>query len=139
MNNNVFILIFSLLLGSCILLQSRDSIAQDFEPEKFNPAQFEEYERQLNALLKTRRDEEKTFVKEVVDKIRKGKIPSKLVSTSYKWVANRRPTTNYPFVYFERVLRLQAKKIKIEKEVPAFDYNIYRSRAKRVRTADLIK
>lgn len=139
MNNKVVILSVGLLAICFVSLFSNVSIAQDFLPEKFSPAQFEEYERQLNALLKTRRDEEKAFVKEVVVKIRKGKLPSKLVSTSYKWVANRRPTTNYPFVYFERVLRLQAKKLKIEGEIPPFDYDIYKSRAKRVRTTDVIK
>ena len=34
----------------------------DFLPESFTNAQFVEYERKLNALLKTRADEEKKFV-----------------------------------------------------------------------------
>ena len=38
------------------------STADDYDPAKFNPAQFVEYERQLNAILKTRRDEEKQFI-----------------------------------------------------------------------------
>lgn len=88
-------------------------------------ARFIEYERQLNAMLKTRRDEEKLFVAEVVNQIRLKKIPSKLVSTSFEWVRNKRPDTKYPFVYFERVLRLQAKRLQLGQEIPKFNYRIY--------------
>ncbi|MEL7496266.1 MAG: hypothetical protein AAFN77_01560 [Planctomycetota bacterium] len=89
-------------------------------------ARFTEYERQLNAILKTRRDEEKIFVRDVVNQVRVGKIPTKLVSTSFDWVNKKRPGTKYPFIYFEKVLRLQAQQLKIENEVPAFDFSIYR-------------
>lgn len=88
-------------------------------------AQFLEYERQLNAMLKTRRDEEKEFVGLVVNQIRLGRIPSKLASTSFEWVRNKRPTTKYPFIYFERVLRLQAERLELEDEIPLFDLSIY--------------
>lgn len=88
-------------------------------------AQFIEFERQLNAMLKTRRDEEKQFVGQVVNQIRLGLIPSKLVSTSFEWVRNKRPTTKYPFVYFERVLRLQAGRLGLASEIPPFDFSIY--------------
>ena len=53
---------------------------------------FIEFERQLNAMLKTRREEEKQFVGLVVNQIRLGLIPSKLVSTSFEWV--RKQTTD---------------------------------------------
>ena len=86
-----------------------------------------EYERKLNAILKTRFDAEKKFVADVVDQVELEKIPSKLVSTSFDWVRKKRPTTNYPFVYFERVLRLQAERVGLEDEIPPFDYNTYRS------------
>ena len=101
--------------------------ADDFDPSQFNPAQFDEYERQLNALLLTRRDEEKEFIGKVVLQVREGKIPSKLVQTSYQWIRNERPNTNYPFIYFEKVLRLQAGKLKLEDDIPPFDFSIYKS------------
>ena len=88
-------------------------------------AQFIEFERQLNAILKTRRAEEKEFVGQVVNQIRLGLIPSRLVTTSFEWVRNKRPTTKYPFIYFERVLRLQAERLGMEDEIPAFDFSIY--------------
>ncbi|MDG1873918.1 MAG: hypothetical protein P8J27_08400 [Mariniblastus sp.] len=103
------------------------SLGDEYGTATFSPEQFVEYEQQLNAILKTRRDEEKEFVSRVVRQVRLGKIPSKLVSTSYGWVRNKRPNTNYPFIYFEKVLRLQAKAVKLEAEIPPFDLSIYRS------------
>lgn len=101
---------------------------QTLQPERFNAAQFEDYEKKLNAILKTRRDEEKAFVKAVVEKVKTGKLPSKLIQTSFQWVRNKRPNTKYPFIYFERVLRIQATKVGFRAEVPAFDYGIYSQR-----------
>ena len=89
-------------------------------------ARFAEYERQLNAILKTRRDEERIFVAQIVSQVRDGKIPSKLVSTSFDWVHKKRPGTKYPFIYFEKIIRLQARQLEIQKEIPPFDFSIYR-------------
>lgn len=111
----------------CVSMFSTAAIADEYGTATFTPEQFVEYEQQLNAILKTRRDEEKEFVSQVVRQVRLGKIPSKLVSTSYGWVRNKRPNTNYPFIYFEKVLRLQAKTVKLDKEIPRFDLTIYRS------------
>ena len=100
--------------------------AQDFSPPPDSSnARYELYERQLNAILKTRRDEEKLFVKQVVDQVKKNRLPAKLVNTSFEWGRKNRPFTKYPFVYFERVLRLQAKKLGLKNVVPPFDYGIY--------------
>ncbi len=118
--------LFALMtLTLSIHLTTHTACADDFMPEKFDASQFEEYERQLNAMLKTRYDQEKKFVSQIVAQVRLGKIPSRLVSTSYSWVRNKRPDTNYPFVYFERVIRIQAKAINLEKEIPKFDYSMY--------------
>ena len=120
----------SLLLMACfaiILLPPVIGNGDDFLPESFTNAQFVEYERKLNALLKTRADEEKKFVNQIVMQVKLGKIPSRLVSTSYQWGRTKRPNTNYPFIYFEKVIRIQAKAMKLEKEIPPFDYSIYKS------------
>ena len=121
MRTCVAITLFSMLFVSSAVGQQTETV--NFA--KFNPAQSAEYEKQLNAILKTRRDEEKKFVRELVVKVRDGAIPARLVSTSFQWVRNKRPTTRYPFVYFERVLRLQAKQLRIQQHVPPFDYRIY--------------
>lgn len=108
-----------------VSLTFEPACADDFMPEKYEASQFAEYERQLNALLKTRYDEEKQFVSKIVTQVRLGNIPSQLVSTSYGWVRNKRPDTYYPFVYFERVIRIQANAINLGDEIPKFDYSIY--------------
>lgn len=98
-----------------------------YDVTKFTPKQFELYEAQLNALLKTRREEEKEYVHEVVERVRTGLLPPKLVATSYGWVRNRRPLTKYPFVFFEQVLRRQGDRENLpEGAIPPFDYDVYR-------------
>ncbi len=121
----VLVLFVSALFG---LFVAQDVMGDDFTPETFSADQFIEYERQLNALLKTRRDEEKQFVASVVRQVRLGNIPSKLVSTSYGWVRAKRPDTQYPFIYFEKVLRLQAEAANLQNEIPRFDLSVYRSK-----------
>ena len=107
------------------ILSNAGAQANELDDSREVNSQFFEFERQLNAMLKTRRDEEKEFIGIVVNQIRLGRIPSKLVSTSFEWVRNKRPTTKYPFVYFERVLRLQASRLGLEGEIPPFDFAIY--------------
>ena len=100
--------------------------AQTFTPENFADQRFEQYEQQLNAILKTRRDEERKFISDLVLNVRAGKLPSKLIQTSFKWVQKKRPDTNFPFIYFEKVLRIQATKAGIPSTIPAYDFGIYR-------------
>lgn len=95
---------------------------------------FRDYEAKIQALLKTRLNEEKAFVTLVMEKVRAGEIPEKMVETSYKWVLNKHPDTNYPFVYFERVLRIQGDKAGID--IPPFDYEVYRQRLGRRSSKD---
>lgn len=121
----IFLIAFLIVAGTLTLPQTVSS--DEYNPDAFTAEQFVEYERQLNALLKTRRDEEQLFIAGVVRQVREGNIPSKLVSTSYSWVRTKRPNTNYPFIYFERVLRLQAQAAGLEDEIPVFDLSIYSS------------
>ena len=100
--------------------------AQTFEPENFTDKRFLQYEQQLNAILKTRRDEERQFINDIVTRVREGSLPSKLIQTSFRWVQKKRPGTNFPFIYFERVLRLQADRAGIPGTIPPFDFAIYR-------------
>jgi hypothetical protein len=98
----------------------------------FNPAataneevelRFADYEARLNAILKTRRQEEQEFVNAVLQKVRAGELPVPVMESSFLWVLSNRPDTPYPFIYFERVLRLQAELADVS--VPDFDYGIY--------------
>ncbi len=119
---NIFLRSIILALALLTVASVGTTVAQEVE------LRFEDYEERLNAILKSRRDEERDFVKKVVNRVKAGTIPERLVETSYKWVLNERPDTKYPFVYFEKVLRLQAKKLRIESAVPEFDYDIYKRR-----------
>ena len=66
-------------------------------------------EDQLNTGLKTRRPEETDFVEEVARLVNEGKLPRKLVDSTFSWAVRRRQT--YPFPAFERALRLQADRL----------------------------
>jgi hypothetical protein len=81
------------------------------------------YEAQLNLILRTRFNEEKAFVHGVIQLIRQGKLPRKLVDKSMLWVRNNSKSDNHSFAYFERVLRIQANRLNLP--VPAFNYDIY--------------
>ncbi len=115
--------IFALAISSGSIAEVK---AQTFAPENFTDQRFEQYEQQLNAILKTRRTEERQFISDLVANVRAGKLPSKLIQTSFRWVQKKRPQTNFPFIYFERVLRLQATKAGIPSTIPAYDFAIYR-------------
>ena len=108
----------SLMIGTVCLLFSSSSNAQSFDD-----LDLVAYEKQVNAILKTRLPAEKRFVTQLMTVIGKKEIPRSLVDTSFKWVLNRRPNTNYPFVYFERVIRLQGKRLGYK--IPPFDYKVY--------------
>jgi len=84
-----------------------------------------QYETQLNAILKTRLDEEKAFVKGIVEQVQAENISTRLVNTSFKWVRNKRPNVKNSFIYFEKVLRILATSQGVGEFVPPFDPNVY--------------
>lgn len=96
----------------------------DQSGDQFSPARLQEYERQLNAVLKTRRDEERQFLSDLVGQVGAGTVPTELVQTSFKWVRKKRPDTPFPFLYFERVLRILATQQGVEANIPAFDDSV---------------
>jgi hypothetical protein len=69
-------------------------------------------EDQLKTGLKARRPEEKEFIEEVARLVNAGKLPRKLVDSTFMWALRRR--TNYPFPAFERALRLQADQLGVD-------------------------
>jgi hypothetical protein len=85
--------------------------------------ELEEYEVQLNAVLRTRLDEEKAYVHDVLDLVRRGKLPRKLVDKSLVWVRENCDDEDNLFVYFEQVLRRQAQRLRFD--LPRFDYDVY--------------
>ena len=69
-------------------------------------------EDQLKTGLKARRPEETEFIDEVARLVNAGKLPRKLVDSTFMWALRRR--TNYPFPAFERALRLQADQLGVD-------------------------
>ncbi|MFM7740958.1 MAG: hypothetical protein ACKO9H_16290 [Planctomycetota bacterium] len=133
--------LFALLVATALLSQPDNLRAQELATtaaeatsEDAVELRFRDYEAKIQAILKTRLNEEKAFVTSVLEKVRAGEIPEKMVETSYKWVLNKHPDSNYPFVYFERVLRIQGDKAGIE--IPPFDYEVYRQRLGRRSSKD---
>jgi hypothetical protein len=133
--------LFALLVVTALLSQSGKLRAQGLSTtaaeatsEDAVELRFRDYEAKIQAILKTRLNEEKAFVTSVMEKVRAGEIPEKMLETSYKWVLNKHPDSNYPFVYFERVLRIQGDKAGIE--IPPFDYEVYRQRLGRRSSKD---
>ncbi|MFN9538132.1 MAG: hypothetical protein ACK6A8_02645 [Planctomycetota bacterium] len=124
----VVALLVSLAASTAMAQTQTQTQTQAQEAKSDDPVElrFEDYEAKIQALLKTRLPEEKAFVSAVMAKVRAGEIPEKMVETSFKWVLNKHPETNNPFLYFERVLRIQGNKAEIE--IPPFDYDVYRQR-----------
>lgn len=120
---------FAALAGNSL---DSDSVNTD-QSEIVDDAFFVEYEKQLNAILKTRLDEEKEFLKEVVEQIKAENISTRLVNTSFKWVRNKRPNVKNSFIYFERVLRILAKSQGVGQFIPKFDANVYSLTSTRTR------
>jgi hypothetical protein len=107
----VFLLFCVMSLTCCAVSNALDD---NFLDEELTPELVEQYEQKLNAILKTRTDQEKVFIAQLVANVRTGAVPLKLISTSFRWVQENRPQANYPFIYFEKVLRLQAAKLELE-------------------------
>jgi hypothetical protein len=113
-----------ILLLSFVLLAWGGPISQTVADEQF-PAdsEFGRYEAELNAVLRTRLEEEKAFVHETLVLVHTGRLPRRLVDRAMVWVRNHCSEKSHAFVYFERVLRLQADKLGFD--VPEFDYRVY--------------
>ena len=66
---------------------------------------YDLYRLQLQSVLKTRLIQEKEYIDEIVELVRNEEIPKSVVDQAWLWVRSKRPYTNAPFVYFQRVLR----------------------------------
>ncbi len=72
--------------------------------------------------LQARLPEEKKFVAEVVQLVEQGHLPEPVVNEAF-FYSIKRYGGPAPFPYFERILRLQAERLKAQ--VPDFDRTIY--------------
>ena len=71
-------------------------------------------EDQLNAVLKSRRPEEFKFIADVVAMVEDDTLPLQLVTSTFLWVKNKKQKEKFPWVYFERALRIRAARVGIK-------------------------
>ncbi|RLS28807.1 MAG: hypothetical protein DWH79_12680 [Planctomycetota bacterium] len=64
--------------------------------------------------LKVRRPEDVAFLEQVAQRVQEGKLPRKIVDSTYLWALRRRQS--YPFPSFQKALRLQAERIGVDLE-----------------------
>ncbi len=64
--------------------------------------------------LKARRPEDVAWLERVAGMVREGRLPAKVVDSTYLWAQRRRQA--YPFPSFRRALELQAGRLGIEIE-----------------------
>ncbi len=69
-------------------------------------------EDRLTTGLKVRRPEDVEFVEHVAGMVRAGRLPAKVVDSTYLWAIRRRQA--HPFPAFQKALRLQADRIGID-------------------------
>jgi len=64
--------------------------------------------------LRVKAPRDVAFVEVVAERVREGRLPGKLVDSTYLWAVRR--GKKYPFPAFERVIRLQADKLGVPLE-----------------------
>ena len=88
------------------LATATDPVRSDDLPPAGRTAGLED---RLKAGLRARLPAEEDFIERVVILVRAGRLPGKLVDSTYIWAIERRK--EYPFPAFEKALRLAAEKI----------------------------
>mgnify|MGYP006275242369 CR=1 FL=1 len=68
----------------------------------------------LKSGLRVKAPRDVAFVEAVADRVREGRLPEKLVDSTYLWAVRR--GKKYPFPAFEHVIRLQADKLGVPLE-----------------------
>ncbi|HIA20557.1 MAG TPA: hypothetical protein EYN03_00055 [Planctomycetes bacterium] len=68
---------------------------------------------QLEKGLKARLPADFSFISKVVMLVENDKLPLKTVKAVFQWARDRGAKNNYPFPYFQRALKIRAKKLGI--------------------------
>jgi hypothetical protein len=71
-------------------------------------------EERLTFGLKARRESERAYCKLIATKVAEGEIPKDLVDGSFFWVRKNKANHNFPFFYFQQILRMRGKALGIE-------------------------
>lgn len=68
-------------------------------------------EDRLKSGLRVKAPRDVKFIETVTARVREGRLPEKLVDSTYLWAVSR--GKKYPFPAFEHVIRLQAEKLAV--------------------------
>ena len=109
-------LVFSLPSALCAQIQNTQNTNQTTN-------ELDRYEAVINANLRTLLDEEKAYLNQAFELVRRGRLPKQVIDRSFLWVRKKRPHAKYKFIYFERVMRYYAAQYRAP--VPPFDLSVY--------------
>ncbi len=98
------------ILLAGVLIACRPAMLHGDEPPAVG--KVADLEDRLKTGLRARRPEEKRFIERVVQLVREGNLPGKLVDSTYLWAIERQQ--KYPYPLFERALRIQADRLGID-------------------------
>ena len=110
------ILTTALLLGVSL---TSDSIAQQASSTAAQQGRQVTLQVQLTAGLKARSKADKAFINSVVQAVEQGRLPRKLVDTTFLWARQRAEKKSYrrrlrPMVYFQPGLTQRAKRLGVK-------------------------
>jgi hypothetical protein len=97
------ILAFTLALLAADLLTAQPAQAQNVADLK----------KQLESGLKARRPVEFAFINRVCQFVKSGDLSEDLVKAVFYWARKKATFSKYPYPYFERAMREQAKKLNV--------------------------
>jgi hypothetical protein len=99
----------AILLAGALIACRPATLHGDEPPAVGKVADLED---RLKTGLRVRRPEEKRFIERVVQLVREGNLPGKLVDSTYLWAVERQQ--KYPYPLFERALRIQADRLGVD-------------------------
>ncbi|MCH7728856.1 MAG: hypothetical protein IH991_20575 [Planctomycetes bacterium] len=97
----------------CASVQSQAAIVDDNIDPSVARVVVANLKDQLNVGLRARRPEEFRFIANIVQMTQQGRLPIKLVLSTFHYVRTKKKDEKFPFVIFERALRIRAAKIGI--------------------------
>ncbi len=96
----------------CASVRSEVAVDDNVEPSVAR-VEVANLKDQLNSGLRARRPEEFRFIANIVQMTAQGRLPIKLVLSTFHYVRTKKKDDKFPFIIFERVLRIRAAEIGI--------------------------
>jgi hypothetical protein len=94
-----------------LLVAGAIGVVGQYEARTAEAAEVADLQEQLEDGLKVRLPNEFRFVGNVVGLVKKDQLPMPLVKGTFQWARRKAGDRKYPFPYFERAMRIRAKRI----------------------------